>query len=60
MSGSVATAALIGIFFGAMFGSMFVAWLIGSAVELADTHPGLTPREIELDAWIDETLRSGS
>jgi len=39
--------------------SMFVAWLIGRAVALADTHADPTPREIELDAWIDETLRSG-
>ncbi|HEY8662465.1 MAG TPA: hypothetical protein VIL68_02505 [Propionibacteriaceae bacterium] len=39
--------------------SMFVAWLVGRAVELADAHGDPTPREIELDAWIDDVLRSG-
>ena len=29
---------LVVVFFAAMFGSMFVAWLIGRAVELADAH----------------------
>jgi len=38
---------------------VFVAWLVGRAVALADAHVDPTPREIELDAWIDETLRSG-
>ena len=39
--------------------SVFVAWLVGRAVALADRRVGLTPREIELDAWIDDVLRSG-
>ena len=50
---------LVVVFFASMFGSMFVAWLIGRAVALADAHVDPTPREIELDALIEETLRSG-
>jgi len=45
---------LVVVFFAAMAataGAMFVAWLCG------DVDPGVTPREVELDAWIDETLR---
>jgi len=49
-------ALLVAIFFAAMLataGAMFVAWLFG------DVDPGTTPREVELDAWIEDVLESG-
>jgi hypothetical protein len=50
-------ALLVVIFYGVMAvmvaGAMFVAWLFG------DVDPGLTPREVELDAWIEDVLESG-
>ena len=59
MSAPWGFALLVGVFFAAMFGSMFVAWLIGRAVGLADRRVDPTPREVEIDAWIDDVLRSG-
>ena len=57
MSAPWGFALLVGVFFGVMAvmvaGAMVYAWWFG------DVDPGLTPREVELDAWIEETLRSG-
>lgn len=68
MSAAWGFAFVVGIFFATMFAILAVevllASLIGRGIALADDRDAdtvaLRAREVELNAWLEETLRSGS